>query len=237
MVEHYYTIFSSHLGTDVPVLVSGHYGYPVILFPTSLGKFDQNKDFGLIDSVSHWINEGKIKIYSVGTFDAMTFYNEDMPPAMRMHNYTLYDRFLSEELAPRILHETNNQKLGVAGCSFGGYHAANFAFRHPEKTKYLMSMGGAFDIKPRLSGFYSDDVYFNNPPDFLPDATHPDLWQMHIALGSSDHDFCKNDNVQLSQILQKKNINHWLDIRKGLTHDWPAWKMMFPDYIYQLIHQ
>ena len=45
------------------MLVFGHAGYPVILFPTSLGRYYQNKDFGLIDSVAHLLDTGKIKIY------------------------------------------------------------------------------------------------------------------------------------------------------------------------------
>ena len=108
------------------------------------------------------VDSGKIKIYCIDTIDTLSFYNESMHPSQRIHNYVLYDKFLNEELVPQILNECNTPKLGVAGCSFGGYHAANFALKHPDKTKYLISMGGAFDIKPRLDGFYNEEVFFNS---------------------------------------------------------------------------
>lgn len=216
---------------ELEMEVYGHWGFPVLAFPTSLGRYSQNRDFKLVASAASFIDSGKIKMYCVDSIDTLSFYNESIHPSRRIHNYVLYDKFLNEELVPKILEECNTDKIGVAGCSFGGYHAANFAFKHPDKTKYLISMGGAFDIKPRLDGYYSDEVYFNNPPDFLNDADDENLQKLHITLGTSDQDFCKDSNIHLSQILTRKNIPHRLDIRHGLTHDWPAWCTMFPDYL------
>ncbi len=59
----------------------------------------------------------------------------------------------------------------VTGCSFGAYHALNFAMRHPDKVTDCVCMGGAYDIKKFLDGWYSDEVYFNNPPG-LPGQLH-----------------------------------------------------------------
>jgi esterase/lipase superfamily enzyme len=71
----------------------------------------------------------------------------------------------------------------------------------------------------------------NNPEDYLPNA---DGWiynHMKIVLGTSDWDICRGDNINLSRILGEKQINHWYDEKKWITHDWPLWKMMFPEYI------
>ena len=64
-----------------------------------------------------------------------------------------------------------NPRTIVTGCSFGAYHALNFAMRHPDKVTDCVSMGGSFDIKRFLNGWYSEDAYFNNPPDYLAIAT------------------------------------------------------------------
>jgi esterase/lipase superfamily enzyme len=231
MKEHYTKIFSNNLGMELEMEVYGDWGSPVLAFPTSMGRYSQNKDFKLVASATPFIDSGKIKMYCVDSIDNLSFYNESIHPSRRIHNYVLYDKFLNEELVPKILDECKTDKIVVAGCSFGGYHAANFAFKHPEKIKCLISMGGAFDIKPRMDGYYSEEVYYNNPPDFLRDATDENLWKMNIVLGTSDQDFCKDSNIVLSQQLTQKNIPHWLDIRQGLTHDWPAWCEMFPDYL------
>ena len=60
--EHYHKWYSPRLSRDIEVLSFGTRGYPVILFPTSMGHFNENKDFKLIDSVSWFLDEGLVKI-------------------------------------------------------------------------------------------------------------------------------------------------------------------------------
>lgn len=212
------------------MLIFGDRGYPLILFPTSMGRYYQNKDFHLIDSARWFIDNGLVKIYCIDSIDGQSWYNKNIHPADRARTHIAYDKMLNEELAPWAMHETGVNRVAVAGCSFGGYHAANFAFKHPEKVGHLFSMGGVFDIKRFTDGFYNNDIFYNNPVDFLPGDNHPDLWRMNIILGTADHDFCKDENIRLSNILKQKHINHWLDIRNG-THDWPVWRQMFPHYL------
>ncbi len=226
--------YSPNLGIDIDLLIFGHGGTPVLLFPTSMGRYFENKDFGLIDAVAPFINEGKIKIYCPDGIDKSSWYNKDIAPANRVKNHLWYDKYLLEEVAPLARQETGHAKIITAGCSFGGYHAANFAFRHPWLVSHLFSMSGVFDITGYLDGFYNDDVYFNNPVDYLPNNSNPELHYLKIALGTSDRDICRPHNERLSAILTAKGINHWLDIRQNADHDWPIWREMFTEYIAQL---
>ena len=155
----------------------------------------------------------------------------DLANEERVYRYTFYDRFLNEEFIPQLQRNSPSGKVCMAGASFGGYKAANFAFKHPEKVSHLFCMSGAYNIKSFLDGHYDDNAYFNNPVDFLPDANQPELWQMNIVLGTSEWDICYKDNVELSDILKSKNINHWLDVRGWKEHDWPLWREMFPHYL------
>ncbi|WP_461789217.1 esterase family protein [Pedobacter sp.] len=226
--------YSPSLNKDMETLVFGHAGHPVILFPTSMGRYYENKDFKLIDAVANFINEGKIKVYCPDSVDALSWYNKNIHPADRVKNHIWYDKYLLEELLPLAKNETGRSKVITAGCSFGGYHAANFGFRHPWAVSHIFSMSGAFDITGQLDGFYNNDVYFNNPVDYLPNNINPELWELKIVLGASDRDICRQDNERLSGILHQKGIDHWLDIRQNADHDWPIWRDMFPEYIYQL---
>ena len=135
-----------------------------------------------------------------------------------------------EELVPRIQTECNVPTVGAAGCSFGGYHATNFAFRHADVVSHLYSMSGAYDIKDQLDGYYDDNVYFNNPVDFVPEMDSAHLHKMRIVLGTCEHDICRGANFHMSDILNKKGVNHWLDDRPG-HHDWIVWREMFPHYL------
>ena len=231
LTERYHKWYSHKLSMDIEMLVFGDRGYPVILFPTSMGRYYQNKDHGLIDSVSWFINEGLVKIYCIDSIDSLSWYNKNIPPAERARNQMWYDQMLNDELVPWATHETGVSKVAVAGCSFGGYHAANYAFKHPEKVGHLFSMSGAFDIRQFTGGFYNDDVFYNNPVDFVPGSDQSDLWHMNIILGTSEWDICKDYNIQMSNILNQKHINHWLDIRGQFVHDWPLWRNMFPHYL------
>ncbi len=235
MQEQYHKWYTQHLSRDFEMLVFGHAGFPLILFPTSKGKYYENKDHGLIESVASFIDEGKVKIYCPDGIDAMSWYNFIIHPADRVKTHIAYERTIINDVIEFAKFETGLAKVGLAGCSFGGYHAANLAFRHPDKIKYLFSMSGAFDIKEFIYGYYDDNCYFNNPPDYLPNLN--DEWylnnikEMKIILGAGEKDLCLEENMRLSNILKEKNINHLLDIRPDAGHDWNWWREMFPQYL------
>jgi esterase/lipase superfamily enzyme len=103
------------------------------------GDISKTKTLKLIDSVEGFINEGKIKIYCPDGIDKLSWYNKSIHPADRVKNHIWYDKYLLEEVAPLARHETGYSKIITAGCSFGGYHAANFAFRHPWLVSHMLA--------------------------------------------------------------------------------------------------
>lgn len=216
---------------DIEMLVYGDRGYPVIIFPTTMGRYYESKDFKLIDSVQWFVDNGLIQIFCPDSIDRYSWYNKKIHPAQRVQNHTWYDQMVREEIVGKIRWNTPTGKVCVSGASFGGYHAANFAFKHPELVSHLVSMSGSFDIRSFLDGYYDQNVYFNNPVDFLHNLDHPDLWRMKIVLGTSEWDICLEGNRTLSEILSRKNIPHWLDVRGWVQHDWPLWREMFPHYL------
>lgn len=213
------------------MMVYGHKGYPVIIFPSTMGRYYESRDFKLIDTAKWFLEEGLVQLFCIDSIDKQSWYNKKVHPAKRVQNHIWYDKMILEELVEKIRWNTGTGKVAVSGASFGGYHAANFAFRHPEVVSHLFSMSGAFDIKSFMDGYYDDNVYFNNPLDFLPDSDNPAIHDIKIILGTSEWDICLEANQKLSHILNQKGINHWLDLRGWEKHDWPLWRKMFPHYI------
>lgn len=213
------------------MLVFGHTGYPIIVFPTTKGRYYESKDFQLIESARWFIEQGLVKIYCPDSIDAFSWYNKAIHPADRVKNHLWYDKFVKEEIVEAIRHHHGFKKVGVAGASFGGFHALNFAFRHPECVSHLFSMSGAFDVSSFMDGYYDDNVYFTNPVDYMPNNHHPDLWQMNIVLGVGEWDICLDANRRMADILNHKGINYWFDFRRWAKHDWPIWRAMFPHYL------
>jgi esterase/lipase superfamily enzyme len=231
MYENHIKFYSHILGRDIDVLINGHWGYPILMFPTSMGNYLQNKDFGLNHSVANWVNEGKIKLYNVDSIDFQSFYAKDLSPAIKIYNYNLYTRFLKEEFVPYLQRECNVHRIAVAGCSFGGYHCTNFALKYPDVVAYCFSMSGSFNIKSFMGSYYDDNVYYNNPIDFMQNAESWKYNHMNIVLGTSDWDICRQDNIAMSRLLANKGIEHWYDEKKWASHDWPLWNMAFPEYV------
>ncbi len=153
--------YSNILGISLKVEVTGHYGHPVIMFPTSQGQYTQNHDFHLNGSINWFVEQGKVKLYNIETIDSWSFYDNTISPRQRIRNYERYVQFLIKEFVPYIqkLHKTH--RVAVAGASFGGYHAANFAFRFPDVVSHLFCLSGAFSIRSFMDGFSDDLVYFN----------------------------------------------------------------------------
>ena len=235
MNEQHVRWYTRHLSRDFDMLVFGHAGYPVILFPTSLGRYYQNKDFGLVGSVSSLIDAGRIKLYCPDGIDEQSWYNKSISPADRVRTHLAYENVILRDVVPHAMRETGHSRVGLAGASFGGYHALNFALRHPDLTGHCISLSGSFDIRPFLDGYADDNAYFNNPVEYLPNLH--DQWfldrlrQMGIVLGTGDWDACRDRNLHLSHLLNTKGIPHFLDDRKWCGHDWNYWRDMFPHYL------
>jgi esterase/lipase superfamily enzyme len=235
MHENYVRWHTPHLGREFEMLVFGHAGYPVVLFPTSMGRYYQNKDFKLVDAVAELVDAGRVKIYCPDGIDEQSWYNRSIHPADRLRTHAAYENVILHEVIEQARRDTGRPKVAVAGCSFGGYHAANLAFRHPDVVGYMVSMGGAFDIRSQLDGWYDENAYFHNPVDYLPGLADPwyldRLREMGIVLGTSEWDISRDANLHMSRLLHDKGIPHWLDVRPNSEHDWPHWRYVFPDYL------
>lgn len=223
--------YSNILGRNINLEVTGHWGHPILMFPSSGGQYTQNNDFGLNGSVMHFVEQGRIKLYNVETIDMMSFYDDHMNSEMKIHNYELYMQFLQKEMIPYIQDQCNSHRIAVAGVSFGGFHASNTAFRFPDLVSHLIAMSAAFNIRNMTP--LSDDIriYYNCPDEFMQNEEGWKFNHMQIVLGTSDWDICKDKNLHMSGILNTKGIEHWYDEKKWIEHDWPLWKMAFPEYV------
>ncbi len=227
----YIDYYSHILGMSLNIEVTGHYGYPVIMFPTSNGSYTQNRDFGLNDSVRWLTEEGKIKLYNIQTIDGMSFYDKNLHPADRIRNYERWVQFMKNEYIPYLQRMHSTHRIALAGASFGGYHAANLAFRFPDLVSHLFCLSGAFSIRNFMHGYSDDLVYFNCPREFVPNDEGWKYRHMHIVLSTSDQDICLEPTKEMAAILTAKGIDYWYDERKWISHDWPLWRMVFPKFM------
>ena len=146
-----------------------------------------------------------------------------------------YDLYLLNEVLPFTKQHNPNSFLINTGTSFGAYHAVNFAFRYPHLVDRVIGLSGLYDIKRFTEGYSDENVYFNNPCDFIKNEHEQGrlaaLRHMDIILAIGHDDSACSNNEALSSTLWSKNIWHAMRIWDGWAHDWPWWKQMIRLYI------
>jgi esterase/lipase superfamily enzyme len=234
--REYHKWYSGRLGRDMELLVFGHSGVPVLVFPTSGGRFFEFEDRGMVSGLGGKIDAGQIQLYCVDSVDMESWYNRSVPPRWRIARHVQFEDYLIQEVVPLVRKKNWDSHLVALGCSFGGYHAANIAFRHPDVFTGLLSMSGAFDMTGFLCGYSDQDVYFNTPTQYLRNLSDPWYFERYrrntYILGTGWDDQCLGDNQYLDGILSWKEIPHKLYIWDTWnSHDWPTWKMMVNEYL------
>ena len=237
MHREYHHWFSPTLQREMEILVFGDGGVPVMVFPTSKGRFYDYEDRGMVATIAGIIERRSVQLFCLDSIDAESWYNESAHPRFRVLRHIEYEEYILKEAIPFIRSKNPTDKLFVTGCSFGGYHAINFTLRHPGSVDSCISLSGSFDIRGFLSGYTDEDCYYNNPMEYLPnlaDNTYLNLYRskVHFILATGEWDFCLDSNLKLSRILDGKGVKHWLDVWGDHTkHDWPWWQMMIKKYL------
>jgi len=235
MNREYQCWFSPMLGRDMELLVFGHGGARMIVFPTSQGRFFQWEDQGMNEPLADQLEAGQLQIICVDSVDAESWYARWKSPGDRAHRQVEYDLYVQHEVLPFSKSRNGNPFLITAGASFGGYHAVNFALRHPELVDRTIGMSGLYNISSFANGSTDDDVYFNNPVAYIANEQDPNrlaaLRHIDIILATGHDDANRASNEALSGLLWGKGIGNALRIWDGWAHDWPWWRDMIRTYV------
>ena len=241
LVEHH-GWNSPRLGQEMGLQVYGHYGAPLLVFPTSGGDEYEYAGQGMIAALGHHIDAGRVKFFCVNSVNNDSWYNKQAHPRHRSYRQAMYDAYISSEVVPFIYDHCRTPGLAITttGASFGGYHAANSLFKHPDLFRRCLALSGVYDLRRFMDGDYDDNFYFNNPVDYL--ASLSDPWYLHqlnqddIHLVTGTGPFEDSGPAyRLSEVLRGRGINHCLDDwgAEG-GHDWPFWKRQMNEYLGRL---
>lgn len=238
MNREYHKWYSHHLGRDMEFLLFGHGGRPMLVFPTSQGRFYQYEDFLMIETLRWRLEGGEIQLLCVDGVDSESWYNRGISVYDRAMRHNAYEQYIIQELLPWFADRNwgVRDNLVATGASFGAYHAVNFSFRHPELVKKIVAMSGAYSLKFLIYGDWSEEEYYHSPADYLPNL-HDDWFlsrmrRQEIILPVGDQDICLAATEQLSVELWAKDVPHWLDVWGHAWHDWPIWREMAIKFLY-----
>ena len=235
MNREHHRWYSSRLGRDMELLLYGHSGEPVLILPTSRGRFYQAEDFGLVGAIADRIQSGRYMVVCPDSVDEESWFNRSIHPHDRVARHAQWEQYLLHEVVPLLRSRSSGGRLTLTGCSFGGFHTFNVGLRHPHVFQRLVSMGGKFEPEEFLDGYQDESVYFHSCRQWLSgmwdEGQLSALRRVEMVLAAGEHDFCRSSNESLSKLLWSKDIGNHLSIWWGGTHDWPVWRQMIQHYL------
>jgi esterase/lipase superfamily enzyme len=233
-------------GTDhrLGVIRHGHWGRPVLVFPSEAGRAEDFGDHGMVDAVQHLVDQGRVSFFCVDSADAWSWSDTSAPTEERARRHASYQAWLEQSVAPWIAEQVGpGQELITVGASMGAYHAVHFAFQRADLAPLAIGLSGNYDVGQWHSwGERGDATYFANPSDYVPGLQGDHLawlrarlsvllvcgqgaWETHPtgALPSTQ---------RFGMLLREKGIPHEVDLwGYDSAHDWPWWQRQLADHL------
>jgi len=239
MERNLFSWYSPALNKDMPVAVYGHYGFALLLIPTAAADYLEYERFQLIDSIAPFIEQGKVKVFSINSINNESWMNNQVDPREKVKLHKQFNEYVFNEVIPYVkLHSSNETPVITCGASFGALHSANLFFKRPDLINGCICMSGVYDLTEYTKGYYDEDVYFNSPMHFMPNLTDHSILEeirksphIHLLSGSGAYED-PNSSKRFARILYDKGIWYELDIwGTEWSHDWPTWRAMLPHYL------
>ena len=152
------------------VISYGHWGRPVLVFPSQAGRAWDFENNGMVEAVADLVDAGRVKLYCVDSLDAETWADKGLPIEERALRHEVYTRWLIHQLVPYIQADTApGAELITVGCSLGAYHAVHLALQRADLAPLAIGLSGNYDVSTWGSwGDRGDATYFANPTDYVP---------------------------------------------------------------------
>jgi esterase/lipase superfamily enzyme len=243
MREQAVELYSPAIGAAGTVVGYGHWGRPVLVFPSEQGRAWDFANNGMVGAVTDLIEAGRVKLYCVDSYDARTWAARDVPLEERARRHGAYESWIVDQVVPHISGDSGGAgDIATLGCSMGAYHALNFALKRADLFPLAMCLSGNYDPSAWNSwGERGDATYFNNPSDYLAhlQGDHLDWLRSRLSVllvcgqGQWEDTTGALDSTRhIAGLLASKGIPHELDLWGfDVPHDWPSWRRQLAHHL------
>ena len=247
MNVRYYKEYSNILGRDMEYKVYGDGGRVCFAMASQDGHFNQFADFGMIDVIADYIEQGRLQVVCPDSMDEISWSNNAGHGREAIENQERWFHYITDELYPTIYSRNPySDRAIITGASMGAVHAANFFFRRPDLFGAVISLSGTYNANDFFVGYMDDLVYANSPYHFLRNmpADHP--WMEKYR--NSDIIICVGQGAwedqllagtrALEGVLKEKGIPAWVDYwGYDVNHDWPWWRIQLPYFMDKVMNK
>ncbi len=234
MVRRHEMIPSAVMGRNMHVWCYGHFGPPVVVFPTAAGFAHEWEAQGMLEAIGDLIEGGRLKLYCPESNVSQAWTNKEDHPSVRVKRHQAYEEFVLHDLVPFVRADCNAPgiRMAATGASLGGFYAANFALKYPEIFRWALCMSGRYEITNFTGGFSNSDIYFNDPLTYVPNLSGEHLERVqantHLTMVCGQglwEEGCIEETIELCDVFEQKGIPHDRDIwGQDVTHNWVWWK-------------
>jgi esterase/lipase superfamily enzyme len=243
-----HTALTAPSGWTGQVVAHGHFGRPVLVFPSEGGSAWDFENNGLLEAIRWMVDTGRVKLYCVDSADGQTWSDQSVSLEERAQRHDAYERWILDQVLPWIDEDCAGHASDVIalGCSLGAFHAANIALRHAHLFPRALCMSGSYDPGEwHAWGDRGTAAYFHNPIDYVANLHGDHLeWlrsQVHLVLvvgqGSWEIDPTQAlpSTRRFADVLASKGIPHELDVwGYEFPHDWPSWRAQLAHHLPRL---
>jgi esterase/lipase superfamily enzyme len=241
------SLYSPGMDASGEVIRYGHWGRPVIVFPSEQGHAGDFASNGMVDTVASLIDDGRVKLYCVDSYDAASWSARDVPLEERARRHGRYESWILDQVVPFIVDDCGGDitaagEIATLGVSLGAFHALNFALRRADLFPLALCLSGNYD--PTIWhgwGERGDALYFNNPIDYVSHlgGDHLDWLRCRLSVllvcGQGqweDTTGALDSTRRMAALLADKGIRHELDLWGFDTpHDWPSWRAQLAHHL------
>ena len=239
------TQFSRNLDREMHLMIYGHRGVPFLAFPTQNSMCHNYEEFGMIDQLADFLEEGKIQLFVVDTVDTESWSPKGWDNAFRVARQEQYFHYIVDEAMP-LIEKYNPAVPAVTGFSMGADHAVITFLRRPDLFRGVIALSGVYDSDYFFDGYMDSILYHNSPERFLPNmpSDHPyiPLYNARKIILCCGQGAWEEDGVRtlrnLQSIFQNKGIDAWCDFwGYDVCHDWPWWYKQMRYFLPYMIRQ
>lgn len=233
MKRRHELIQSTAMGRRMNVWCFGHFGTPLLVFPSAAGFAHEWDVQGMVETLEPLIAGGRLKLYCPESNVSQAWTNKTEPLAIRMKAHLAYERFILDDMVPAIRRDCNSDHIRIAtsGCSLGAMYAANFTLKNPEIFFYALCLSGRYKATHFTGGQSSLEVYYNDPISYVSNMQGETLERVqehtHLAMVCGQgawEEGCIEETQLLCDIFEAKGIPHSRDIwGRDSAHQWPWW--------------
>lgn len=233
---------SQRIGRDITLVRWGHWGHPVLLFPTAGGDAEEAERMHLIGALGPLIGAGRIKVYSVDSLAGRALADKEGSVAFRCRLLNRFLETIAAEVVPAIDADCGGSQIPIiaAGASIGAFKAVAIACRYPWFFRAAIGMSGTYDLEGLFGFKGTEDYYFAAPLSYLPNldggAQLDRLRERFVLLAYGQGRWENPDESwRMAQVLGRKGVPNRVDPwGPECDHDWPTWRRMLPNYLEEL---